>query len=85
MPGMHHPLRNPLMVEVGDLLPGVEVLQQGRSALAGGERVIGVVDPHPWLVVKREPVGSTRTLSSWSCLPSPDGLIAKADTPLVDL
>lgn len=33
------------MVEVGELLPEVEVLHEGRTALTGGERVVGVVDP----------------------------------------
>ena len=40
--GVHHPLRDALMVEVGDLLPQVEVLQQRGARGAGLERVIGV-------------------------------------------
>ena len=43
--GMHDPLRDALVVEVGDLLPEVEVLQQRRSAVAGLERVVGVRQP----------------------------------------
>ena len=37
------------MVEVGDLLTGVKILQQGRPALTDGQCVIGVVDPNPLL------------------------------------
>ena len=37
------------MVEVGDLLPGMEIFQQRRSALPDGQRVIGVVDTHALL------------------------------------
>nr|BFF04185.1 hypothetical protein GCM10020241_58600 [Streptoalloteichus tenebrarius] len=44
---VHHPFGNAFVVEVGDLLPRVEVLQQGRPALTDGQRVVGVVDPHP--------------------------------------
>ena len=43
--GMDDPLRDPLVIEVGDLLPEVEVLQQGRPALAGLQRMIGVGQP----------------------------------------
>jgi hypothetical protein len=47
--GVHHPLRDPLVIEVSDLLAGVEVLQQGRTPLAHSQRVVGVVDPHALL------------------------------------
>ena len=43
--GVHDPLRDPLVVEVGDLLAQVVVLQQGRAALAGLQRVVGVAQP----------------------------------------
>jgi hypothetical protein len=39
---MDDPLGNALVIEVGDLLPEVEVLQQGRAALAGLQRVVSV-------------------------------------------
>ena len=45
--GVHDPLRDPLVVEVGDLLAQVEVLQQRRAALAGLQRVVGVGQPQP--------------------------------------
>ena len=40
--GVHHALRDALVVEVGDLLPQVKVLQQRRAASARLQRVIGV-------------------------------------------
>ena len=43
--GVHHALRDPLVVEVGDLLAQVVVAQQHRSAGPGLERVVGVGDP----------------------------------------
>ena len=43
--GVHHALGDALMVEVGDLLPQVVVLQQGRAALPGLQRVVGVAEP----------------------------------------
>ena len=46
---VHHALRDALVVEVGDLLADVKVLQQRRSALADGQRVVGVVDAHTLL------------------------------------
>jgi precorrin-3B methylase len=44
-----HSLRDPLVIEVSDLLPGMEVLQQRRTAFARGQRVVGVVDPNALL------------------------------------
>ena len=44
---VHDPLGDALVVEVGDLLAEVEVLDQRRSALAGLERVVGVGQPGP--------------------------------------
>ena len=44
--GVHHALGNALVVEVGDLLAEVEVLHEGRPALAGLERIVGVRDAH---------------------------------------
>ena len=44
-PGVHHPLGDPLVVEVGDLLPQVVVLEQHRPARPGLQRVVGVVQP----------------------------------------
>ena len=41
---MHHPLGNPLVVEVEDLLAEVVVLEQRRPALAGAQRVLVVRD-----------------------------------------
>ena len=41
-PRVHHPLGDALVVEVGDLLAQVVVLQQRRSALPRLERVVGV-------------------------------------------
>ena len=43
--GVDDALGDALVVEVGDLLAEVEVLQQGRPALAGLQRVIGVGQP----------------------------------------
>ncbi len=40
--GVHHTLRDPLVIEVHDLLAEVEVLQQRRSPHAGRQRVVGV-------------------------------------------
>ena len=40
--GVDHPLRDALVIEVRDLLPEVEVLQQRRSARPRLQRVIGV-------------------------------------------
>src|SRR5262249_45729583 len=42
--GVYYPLRDPLVIEVGDLLPGVEILQQGRAPLADRQRIVGVID-----------------------------------------
>ncbi len=42
--GVHHPLGDPLVVEVEDLLPEVEVLQQGGAAVARPQRVLVVAD-----------------------------------------
>ena len=33
--GVHHPLGDALVIEVGDLFPQVEVLEQGRPAVPG--------------------------------------------------
>ena len=43
-PGVDDALGDALVVEVHDLLAEVEVLQQGRAAGAGRQRVVGVVD-----------------------------------------
>ena len=43
---MDDPLRDPLVVEVGDLLAEVEVLEQRGAPLPGAQRVVGVVDPN---------------------------------------
>ena len=45
--GVHHALRDALVVEVRDLLAEVVVLQQHRAARAGLERVVGVAQPRP--------------------------------------
>ncbi len=44
-PGVHDPLRDPLVVEVRDLLPQVVVLQQHRAARTGLQRVVRVRQP----------------------------------------
>ena len=43
--GVHDALRDALVVEVRDLLPQVEVLEQCRSPVACLERVVGVGEP----------------------------------------
>lgn len=46
-PGGHHPLRNPFVVEVHDLLTQMVVLEQDRAARSGRQGVVGVVRPRP--------------------------------------
>lgn len=46
-PGGHHPLRNPFVVEVHDLLAQMVVLEQDRAARSGRQGVVGVVRPRP--------------------------------------
>src|SRR4051794_22149226 len=41
---VHDTLRNAFVVEVGELLPRVEVLQQRRATRARAQRVVGVPD-----------------------------------------
>jgi hypothetical protein len=43
--GVDDALGDALVIEVGDLLPEVEVLHEGRPALAGLQRMIGVGQP----------------------------------------
>ena len=43
--GVHDPLGDALVVEVGDLLAQVVVLQEGRPARPGAQRVVGVAQP----------------------------------------
>ena len=80
--GVHHPLGDALVVEVGDLLAQVVVLQQRRPARAGLQRVVGVAQPHALRGrqviaglrrdaagrARGEPVGDTATGASWSGL-----------------
>ena len=40
---MNDPLRNPLVIEPGELLAEVEVLDKGRAPLTDRHRVIGVL------------------------------------------
>ena len=47
--GVHHPLGNPLMIEMEDFLPEVEVFQRARAALADPQRVLVVRDHHALL------------------------------------
>ena len=47
--GVDYPLGDSLVVEVGDFLAGVKVLQQSGSALADRERIVGVVNANPLL------------------------------------
>ena len=42
---VHDALGDALMVEVGDLLPQVEILEKRRTPVAGLERVVGVGQP----------------------------------------
>jgi len=42
---MHDTLRNPFMIEVGDLLAKMEIFQERRPSLTRLERVLIVVDP----------------------------------------
>ena len=57
---VHHPLGDALVVEVGDLLAQVVVLQQRRSALPRLERVVGVAQPQrPGTVVRNAPCWAT--------------------------
>ena len=51
--GVDHPLGDPLVVEVEDLLPEVRVLQQRRAPLARPQRVLVVADHTPCWVVSR--------------------------------
>ena len=44
-PGVHHALGDALVIEVGDLLPEDEVLEERRAAGPGLQRVLVVVDP----------------------------------------
>jgi hypothetical protein len=46
-PGMHHPFRDVLVIEVGDLLAQVKVLEQRRAAVPGLQRVVGVRQAEP--------------------------------------
>ena len=39
---VHHALRNPLVVEVGDLLAKMKILEKRRPAVARLERMVGV-------------------------------------------
>ena len=43
--GMHDPLRNTFMIEMGDLLPQVEVLEKSRPATAGLQGMVGIRQP----------------------------------------
>ena len=45
-PGVHDPLGNALVIEVGDLLAQMEVLEQRGSALTGFERMVGIRQPN---------------------------------------
>ncbi len=42
-PSVHHPLGDPLVIEVGDLLPQVVVLEERGSARVGPQGVVGVL------------------------------------------
>ena len=46
-PCMHHPLRDALVIEVGDLLPQVEVFEQRGAAVSGLQRVVSVRQAEP--------------------------------------
>ncbi|MCY1241116.1 hypothetical protein D9M72_540020 [compost metagenome] len=45
--GMHHTFRDALVVEVGDLLAEVVVLEQYRAAPACLQRVVRILEPEP--------------------------------------
>ena len=53
--GVHHPLRHPLMIEVGDLLPEQEILEQGRTPTARLQRVLIVRDAQALITGQRPP------------------------------
>jgi hypothetical protein len=46
-PGMHHPFRDALVIEVGDLLAQVKILEQRRAAVPGLQRMVGVRQAEP--------------------------------------
>ena len=50
---VNHSLRNPLVIEVEDLFPKVEVLQRGRAARANFQRILIVRNRHPLLSGQR--------------------------------
>jgi len=57
------------VIEVGDFLPGMEVLQQGGTTFTGRQGIIGVIDPDPCWVVRYPVCRLTREPSSCFCLP----------------
>src|SRR5690242_5347999 len=65
--GVDDPFRDPLVIEVGHFLPGMEVFQQGRTTFAGSESIIGMVTRTPCWVVRYPLALSTRALSSCCC------------------
>jgi hypothetical protein len=46
-PGMHHPFRDALVIEVGDLLAQLKILELRRAAVPGLQRVVGVRQAEP--------------------------------------
>jgi hypothetical protein len=67
---MHHPLRDALVVEMGDLLPGVKVLQQRGAALTDRQRIVGVSTRTPCWVVRYPVSRRTRDGSRSRCFGS---------------
>lgn len=63
-PGVHDPLGDALVVEAGDLLPEVEVLQQGGPAFPARSESSVCSTITPWSVVRGPPQGSGASASA---------------------
>lgn len=47
--GVYHSFGDALVIEVGDLFPGMEVLEQGGPTLPRGKCIVGMVHSHALL------------------------------------
>ena len=63
--GVHDPLGNPFVVEMGDLLAEDEVLEQCRPARSGAQRVLVVGNRQP-LVGRERLVGAAGRLTGFT-------------------